>query len=182
MAFAACFQWPYFGFCSWHASMEKDQGKVVAGNIVTPRPIYLALMALRKKGLQGLSFWADELSWQLGDLWPLRSGARWEPRRLRALPAAPAALRLCSLLPQPQELLGLSWGAAAALLCPAGPQEVKLEMEQDCEIKSIPRRFGSATFFMSSRSCFANETSNWRKGIMSFPVILVCVFSLKSEL
>lgn len=29
-------------------SMEKDQGKVVAGNVVTTRPIYLAPTALRK--------------------------------------------------------------------------------------------------------------------------------------
>lgn len=45
--------------CSWHVSMEKDQGKVVAGNVVTARPIYLALIALRKKRLQRLSHWAD---------------------------------------------------------------------------------------------------------------------------
>lgn len=59
MAFAACFQWSHFGFFSWPAAVEKDQGKAVAGNIVTTRPIYLALVALRKKGLQGLSCWAD---------------------------------------------------------------------------------------------------------------------------
>lgn len=28
--------------------MEKDEGKVVAGNVVTARPIYLAPVALRK--------------------------------------------------------------------------------------------------------------------------------------
>lgn len=55
MDFVACFQWLPFGFCSWHASMEKEAGKVVDGNIVTTRPIYLSLMALRRKGLQGLS-------------------------------------------------------------------------------------------------------------------------------
>lgn len=39
--------------CSWHTSMEEDQEKAVAGNIVTIRPIYLALIALRKKETLG---------------------------------------------------------------------------------------------------------------------------------
>lgn len=42
----------------WHTSTEKDEGKVVAGNVVTARPIYLVPIALRKS-VSGTELLAD---------------------------------------------------------------------------------------------------------------------------
>lgn len=150
-------------FCSWHASMEKDQGKVVAGNIVTTGPIYLALMALRKKGVAGTEPLGRLIILAAPRFVTSASGAQRKPQEPASEPcqqAETAQLILVPLVCNLQEWRALSWRGAAALPCPAGAQAVELEVEQGCEIKSVPRGFGSAAFFMSSGSSFANETSH----------------------
>lgn len=91
------------------------------------------------------------------------SGAQRKPQEPASEPcqqAETAQLILVPLVCNLQEWRALSWRGAAALPCPAGAQAVELEVEQGCEIKSVPRGFGSAAFFMSSGSSFANETSH----------------------
>lgn len=186
-AFAACFQWSRFVSVAGTHPWRRIKGKWWLGTLSPPDQFIWPRLLWEKRGCRDWA--AGQINYpgslQICNLCGHEYSISHRSLCLHVNRASRQKLQnwfqffFCLNL---QELLGLSWRTAAALLCSAVKQALNLEMGQDCETQNVWGDLGLLHF-----SCHLDLVLLMRllaegKGERLFSVISVCLYFLKSEL
>lgn len=142
MAFAACFQWSHFGFCSWPAAMRRIKGKWWLGTL-SPQTNLSGPDGSEKKGVAG-----PELLGRLIILAAQRfvtSGVRSTVKACEPCQQAGTAQLSWSLL-EPPGAAGAELQGAAALLCSAGLRQWSWRWSRTVKLRAFPADLGLLHF------------------------------------